>query len=218
MMTGMDKPSGPAYYSRHARGYDASAQRTMALRRRTIARLGLRPGDVVLDAGCGTGLSFPLLLDAVGTSGRVIGVESSPDMLALARERVAAAGWRNTEMIEGILEVVTLPCTVDAVLFNYTHDVLRSPAALANIFRQVRAGATVAAAGIKHPPRWLDPLRLYRRFKSRSCYARFEGLDAPWDLLAPYVPDLQVESTLFGSGYIAWGRAGGGISRQGSLL
>jgi len=217
-MVGMDNPSGPAYYRRHARSYDASAQRTMALRRRTIARLGLRPGDVVLDAGCGTGLSFPLLLDAVGTSGRVIGVESSPDMLVLARERAAAAGWRNTVVIEAALEIAALPCAVDAVLFNYTHDVLRSPAALKNIFRQSRSGAVVAVAGIKHPPRWLDPLRLYRRFKSRGCYEHFEGLDTPWDLLAPFVPDLQVESTLLGTGYIAWGRAGGGISRQGSLL
>ena len=205
MMTGMDNPSGPAYYRRYARDYDASAQRTMALRRRTIARLGLQPGDVVLDAGCGTGLSFPLLLDAVGISGRVIGVESSPDMLTLARERAAAAGWNNVTLLESAAEVVVLPHAVDVLLFNYTHDVLRSPAALVNIFRQARPGARVAAAGIKHPPRWLDPLRLYRRFKSRGCYARFEGLDAPWDLLARHVPDLQVESTLFGTGYIAWG-------------
>lgn len=205
MMTGMDNPSGPAYYRRHARDYDASAQRTMALRRRTIARLGLQPGDVVLDAGCGTGLSFPLLLDAVGTSGRVIGVESSPDMLTLARERAAAAGWNNVTLLESAAEVVVLPHAVDALLFNYTHDVLRSPDALANIFRQARAGARVAAAGIKHPPRWLDPLRLYRRFKSRGCYARFDGLGAPWDLLLRHVPDLRVESTLFGTGYIAWG-------------
>lgn len=205
-MTGMENPTGPAYYRRHAHDYDASAQRTMALRRRTIARLGLRPGDVVLDAGCGTGLSFPLLLDAVGTSGRVIGVEPSPDMLALARARTAAAGWNNLTLLESEAEVVVLPHAVDALLFNYTHDVLRSPAALKNIFRQARSGAAVAAAGIKHPPRWLDPLRLYRRFKSRGCYEHFEGLDAPWDLLAPFVPDLRVESTLFGTGYIAWGR------------
>jgi arsenite methyltransferase len=65
----MDKPSGPAHYRRHARDYDASAQRTMVLRRRTIARLALQPGDRVLDAGCGTGLSFPWLLDAIGPGG-----------------------------------------------------------------------------------------------------------------------------------------------------
>jgi len=206
MMAGMNGESGPAHYRRHAREYDASAQRTMVLRRRTIARLGLRPGDVVLDVGCGTGLSFPLLLDAVGASGRVIGVESSSDMMALARERAAAAGWNNVTLLESAAEAVVLLCAVDALLFNYTHDVIRSPGALDNLFRQAAAGARVAVAGIKHPPRWLDPFRLYRRFKSRGCYTSTEGLDAPWDRLAAFVPDLQVESTLLGTGFIAWGR------------
>lgn len=206
MMAGMNDKSGAAHYRQHARDYDASAQRTMALRWRVISRLVLRPGDVVLDAGCGTGLSFPLLLEASGESGVVIGVESSPEMLALARERATAAGWTNVVLIENRMENAALPRMADAVLFNYTHDVLRSPEALANIFRQLKPGARIAAAGIKHPPRWLDPLRLYRRFKSRSCYTSTEGLDRPWDLLARFVPDLRTESTLLGSGYIAWGR------------
>ncbi len=202
----MNRKSGPAHYRQYARDYDASAQRTMALRRRTISRLELRTGDVVLDAGCGTGLSFSLLLDAIGGSGAVFGVESSPEMLALASERTAAAGWPNVILIKSSMENVALPRTADAVLFNYTHDVLRSPGALANIFRQLKPGARIAAAGIKHPPRWLDPLRLYRRFKSRTCYISNEGLDAPWDLMAGYVPDLRIESTLFGSGFVAWGQ------------
>jgi len=58
-----------AHYRTHAGDYDASAARTMALRRRTVARLALQPGDVVLDAGCGTGLSFALLRIAVGSGG-----------------------------------------------------------------------------------------------------------------------------------------------------
>lgn len=211
----MNHQDSRARYRQLAQGYDASAQRTMVLRRRTITRLRLQSGDVVLDAGCGTGLSFSLLLDAVGPEGLVIGIESSPDMLALARQRVADAGWRNVALLETLVEHAVLPRAADAVLFNYTHDVLRSPAALDNVFRQVVDGARVAAAGIKHPARWLDPLRLYRRFKSRHCYSSMEGLDAPWDFLGRHVPDLQIESTLLTTGYIAWGR---GISRNGALL
>lgn len=202
----MVEPSSLAQYRQLARDYDASAQRTMALRRRTIAGLALRPGDFVLDVGCGTGLSFPLLRDAVGPGGAVIGVEQSPDMLGHARQRIVAAGWNNVMLIEAAAEAVVLPRAVDALLFNYTHDVIRSPAALDNLFRQVAAGARVAVAGIKHPPRWLDPFRLYRRFKSRGCYTSTEGLDVPWDQLAALVPDLRVESTLFGTGFMAWGR------------
>lgn len=205
----MSEPSSLAQYRRLARDYDASAQRTMALRRRTIARLALRPGDFVLDAGCGTGLSFPALLDAIGPDGAVFGVEQSPDMLALAHRRIATAGWNNVTLIEAAAQAVVLPHAVDALLFNYTHDVIRSPAALDNLFRQAAPGARVAAAGIRHPPRWLDPFRLYRRFKSRGCYSSTEGLDAPWDRMAALMPDLQVESTLWGTGFIAWGRVRG---------
>lgn len=201
----MTEPSSLVHYRQHAGDYDASAQRTMALRRRTIAMLALRPGDWVLDVGCGTGLSLPLLLDAIGPGGAVIGVEQSPDMLALASRRIATAGWRNVTLIEAAAEVVVLPGAVDALLFNYTHDVIRSPAALDNLFRQAAAGARVAVAGIKHPPRWLDPFRLYRRFKSRGCYNSTEGLDAPWDRLQALVPDLRVESTLWSTGFMAWG-------------
>jgi arsenite methyltransferase len=202
----MSGDSTTAHYRTHAGDYDASAARTMALRRRTVARLALQPGDVVLDAGCGTGLSFAQLRMAVGSGGQVIGVESSPQMMALARQRVEQAGWSNVLLLEGPIENASWPVPADALLFNYTHDIVRTPAALAAIFRQSRPGARLAAAGIKHPPRWLDPLRFYRRYKSRSCYTQYEGLDTPWDLLAHVVPDLQVESTLFGTGYIAWGR------------
>lgn len=64
-----------AKYRARAAGYDASARFTTDLRARTIAQLALVPGDTVLDAGSGTGLSFPLLLEVVGPSGHVIGVE-----------------------------------------------------------------------------------------------------------------------------------------------
>jgi SAM-dependent methyltransferase len=173
----------------------------------TITKLELQPGDCVLDVGCGTGLSFPMLLNDIGPQGTVIGIEQSPHMLALARQRIAAAGWTNVTVIEAAAEHVELPQVVNALLFNYTHDVIRSPAALSNLFKQSIAGARVAAAGVKHPPRWLDPLRLYRRFKSRGCYSSLEGLEAPWDLLPAYAPNLQVESTLLGTGFIAWGRS-----------
>jgi ubiquinone/menaquinone biosynthesis C-methylase UbiE len=44
-------------------------------RRRAVAALGLKPGDTVLEIGAGTGRNFPYLVEAVGPSGTVIGVE-----------------------------------------------------------------------------------------------------------------------------------------------
>ena len=144
-------------YRYRAKGYDASARRTMGLRRRVVGMLGLNAGETVLDVACGTGLSIPLLAEAVGPAGRVIGVEVSPEMIRQARERVASGGLAQVTLIEASMEEAALAGPLDAVLFNYTHDVLQSPKALRNVFSATRPGARIAIAGIKHPPAWLFP-------------------------------------------------------------
>ncbi len=75
-------------YRTRAADYDTSAQFTMPLRQRAIAGLQLQPGQVVLDVGAGTGLSYPLLREGVGSSGRVLAFEQSPDMFDLAQLRI----------------------------------------------------------------------------------------------------------------------------------
>ncbi|MDT0548171.1 class I SAM-dependent methyltransferase [Streptomyces lonegramiae] len=49
-----------------------------------IAEIGLRAGDAVLDAGCGTGRALPALRAAVGPAGTVLGADVTPAMLAAA--------------------------------------------------------------------------------------------------------------------------------------
>ena len=194
-----------AKYRRHAAGYDASAQRTMAMRRRVVGMLRLRPGETVLDVACGTGLSLPLLRQAVGPAGRVVGVEVSPDMIERARGRVAGADWHNVTLIESSMEDADLGAPFDAALFNYTHDVLQSPRALERIFSFCKPGARIAIAGIKHPPRWLFPLRLYRLLKARPYVTTFSGLDRPWHLIEKYIPGMKVTPAMLGTNYLAHG-------------
>ncbi|MFJ9031980.1 class I SAM-dependent methyltransferase [Streptomyces sp. NPDC102274] len=58
-----------------------------------VAALGVRPGDAVLDAGCGTGRALPPLRDAVGARGTVLGIDLTPEMLdAAVRAGRRAAG------------------------------------------------------------------------------------------------------------------------------
>jgi len=62
--------------------------------------LQLRPGEAVLDIGCGTGAMLVALREAVGGQGRVVGVDYSPRMLARARDVVDTNGWTNVELRE----------------------------------------------------------------------------------------------------------------------
>lgn len=195
-------------YAAHADGYDASAARTMPLRRRTIATLALAEGDAVLDVACGTGLSFPLLRAAVGAAGRVVGVELSPEMAALARARVEAARWNNVEVVVGDMASAAWEGPFDAVLFNFTHDVLRTPAALDRIFASCRPGARVAVAGSKLLPWWLAPLNGWVRRNNAPYMTTQAGLDRPWSPLERYVRDLRRRPALGGAAYYAWGTTG----------
>jgi demethylmenaquinone methyltransferase/2-methoxy-6-polyprenyl-1,4-benzoquinol methylase len=192
-------------YRSKAAGYDASAQRTMPLRRRTIALLQLQPGQTVLDVGAGTGLSYALLRDGVGEAGRVLAFEQSPDMFALAAQRVQRESWANVWHANEPAETVQLPALADAVLFNYTHDICRSPAAVRNILRQLRPGARVAMAGIKFFPWWTGPLNLLPWLLNRPYNARAADLWEPCSHVAAHCDSFQWSPTQWGMGYIASG-------------
>jgi demethylmenaquinone methyltransferase/2-methoxy-6-polyprenyl-1,4-benzoquinol methylase len=68
-------------------------------RRMTVDALSLHPGDTVVEIGCGTGLNFALLEQAIGREGKIIGVDMSEAMLARAKNRVRAAGWQNVDLV-----------------------------------------------------------------------------------------------------------------------
>ncbi len=58
------------------------------VRQKAVRLLHLKKGDRVLDVGCGMGGSFPYLVDSVGPSGKVVGVEISPEVTINTRRRI----------------------------------------------------------------------------------------------------------------------------------
>lgn len=205
--------SRPAYGPEATR-YDVRTSAFQTYRRMLVDALPLRRGDVVIDVGCGTGLCFPLIRQRIGPEGRIVGVDASPDMLAIAAERVAAAAWTGVELVEAPVEHAPLPEDADHALFCAVHDVLQSPAALDNVLAHVRASGSVAAGGGKWGPSWALALNASVMALHSPFVADFTGFDRPWARLAQRVPDLRVRQVALGAGYLAVGRvAPGGRTR-----
>lgn len=113
------------------------------LRRRAVAAMGLRPGDAVLEVGVGSGRNLPFLLDAVGPSGAVVGVDLSPGMLAEARKVVAKRGATNVSLIHADASAVELDGEFDAALFSLSYSVIPEavrPRALDRAWDRLRPG------------------------------------------------------------------------------
>ena len=97
-----------------------------------VPLLGLSAGDVVVDVGCGTGLNFPLLREAVGPRGHVVGVDASNDMLRTARRKLGSPPPPNVHLMQhdarqlgSLANVLREPPfaverSVDAILFTYS--------------------------------------------------------------------------------------------------
>ncbi|MFD4376794.1 class I SAM-dependent methyltransferase [Streptomyces sp. NPDC058486] len=66
--------------------------------RRLVERVAPRPGERVLDVGCGRGAALFVAADRVGPSGHVLGIDIAPAMVEAARERAAAVGARHVEV------------------------------------------------------------------------------------------------------------------------
>ncbi|GAA1228581.1 MULTISPECIES: methyltransferase domain-containing protein [Streptomyces] len=108
-----------------------------------VAELGLRAGDRVLDAGCGTGRALPALRDAVGPSGAVLGVDLTPAML----EAAARAGRDRAGSLM-LADVTRLPVrseSLDAVFGSGLVAHLPQPQEnLRELARVVRPGGLLA--------------------------------------------------------------------------
>ncbi len=109
-----------------------------------FARAGLAQGMHVLDVGCGAGDVSLLAAAFVGSNGSVLGIDQSPESVALARERAKAAGLDNVRFEAGILEEFRRGGPFDALVGRLVLLYLKEPAAvLRQLVERLRPGGLV---------------------------------------------------------------------------
>ena len=106
---------------------------------------GLEPGMRVLDIGCGPGDVALIAARLVGPTGRVIGIDASPDIVALARQRAVENGVITVSFERSTVDDITLDEPVDAVIGRLILMHLPEPvAALRRLATLVPPGGVIA--------------------------------------------------------------------------
>jgi cytochrome P450/SAM-dependent methyltransferase len=171
-------------------------------RRKAVAALNLKAGDVVLEIGAGTGRNLPYLVDAVGPNGTVIAVDASEGMLAEARKLIERHGWSNVQLLHQDATQLQLDGPdVDAVLFSLSYSVIPEPGpALARAWKLLHPAARLVVMDMGlTDPRHRRALGLIARLLEKL--APGDPYSRPWDDLATYGP-VATERFLLGLYYV----------------
>jgi ubiquinone/menaquinone biosynthesis C-methylase UbiE len=128
-----------------------------------LGRAGVRPGMRVLDAGCGPGRVTLPAAQRVGPTGAVLALDIQPGMLRKLRERLAARGLSNVDVVEAGLGAGKLPeAAFDAALLvTVLGEISDRAAALREIHRSLRPGGVLSITEVLPDPHY-QPLARVR--------------------------------------------------------
>ncbi|OQX15579.1 MAG: hypothetical protein BWK76_12910 [Desulfobulbaceae bacterium A2] len=128
--------------------------REAAFRRLTMEHLAPRPGERILDVGCGTGTLTLHIADAVGAAGAVTGIDAAPRMIAIACDkarhqgspaRFVAVAAENPGMADGAFDAVV------SSMFTHHVDHELKQRVFAQMYRLLRPGGRLVTADIDRP-------------------------------------------------------------------
>jgi len=127
----------------------------------------LKQGEFVLDLGAGGGFDVFLAAKKVGSTGKIYGVDMTPEMLSKARENAIKGGYKNVEFLLGEIEHLPLPnSAVDVIISNCVVNLSTNKAQVFNeSFRVLKEGGRIAISDMVAlkplPKEMIDNKELY---------------------------------------------------------
>lgn len=200
-----------ALYDRAARHYDLASlfyKVTGVEKRRSqlIESMALPVGGTVIDLGTGTGVNLERLSSAVGASGKVIGVDLSPAMLAKAESKTQHLD--NTELVQCDVREFIFPAQTDGIISTFALEFVPE-------YKDVIECATAALAeskplalmGLKYPehwPAWLADIGIW--FNGSFGVTRDYKDFRPWIAAGQHSQAAVFKELYYGSAYMWLGK------------
>jgi demethylmenaquinone methyltransferase/2-methoxy-6-polyprenyl-1,4-benzoquinol methylase/phosphoethanolamine N-methyltransferase len=130
-----------------------------AIRRQTAELAQIKPGDVVLDVGCGTGELTLQARARAGTGGQVYGIDPVPAMIEVSRQKVAQTE-RNIHFQVGVIEELPFPdnhfdVVLSSLMMHHLPDELKQRG-LVEIYRVLKPGGTLMIVDFKRPTSFIS--------------------------------------------------------------
>lgn len=176
-------PETPGMVLTWARGYDLllaalSLGRERTFRQRIVDMAHIGPGEAVLDVGCGTGTLALAAGRRVGATGRITGIDPSPQMIARARHKAERRAL-NSEFAIGVIEHLGFPdesfdVVLSTFMMHHLPDDLRARG-LAEIARVLKPGGRLLVVDFMGPAGpWKSRLADVRALLERDGFQRLE--------------------------------------------
>jgi ubiquinone/menaquinone biosynthesis C-methylase UbiE len=202
-----------AYYHRRAGSYNATDNLfilgrypRIEMRHAVMDMAALKPGDKVLDFACGAGANFPYIMERIGPSGKLVGVDYSAEMLAEAQGVVDQYGWANVELIQSDAATMQPGTDFDVVLCTLGLVVIpRYEEAMQRAWDALKPGGTYAIADLCESERWYGRL-LGVAMDIMDLLIVIDTTRRPWEWLAARAQNFRRRELFYGFFYAASGQ------------
>ncbi len=207
-------------YRRRASGYDFRSNlyyligyRLWTYRKRAVQELQLKPGETVVEIGCGTGLNFSLLQKAVGNQGKIVGVDATDAMLNQLKNKVEKNGWSNVELVHTDAADYQFPAGVNGIISTLALSLMPDlENIIMNGINALAPGGRWAVMDLKVPSNWLSNLLpafvpILKPFGVTKELIDQRPWEIIWNTFKQNLQNVSLKEIYLGTTYIASGEA-----------